>query len=584
MEKKRVTRRLAAIVAADVVGYSSQMGQDEEGTLRRIKQLRTEILEPNVTKNDGRIVKTTGDGTLIEFASAVDAVAHAIDVQSDLAKRNASMPDEQHIVLRMGINLGDVIIEDDDIFGDGVNIAARLETLANPGGICISSRVYDLVAGKFDVDYDDLGPQALKNITNPIVAYNLELERGANEKREDSGRHNLPLPDKPSIAILPFDNLGGDPDQDYFSDGMTDDIITDLSKIPELFVIARNSSFVFKGQVVDAKEIGRRLGVRYLLEGSVRRVASKIRINAQLIDTATEGHVWADRYDGSLDDIFLLQDELTGKIVNALELAISKPDQGSSKTNPVSGESYDLFLRARKYFYQFTPDSLAESQRLLHEVLKLDPQLADAYSLLSYCQFVEWNIYMGDNSVLEGALNLATKGVALAPESGSALARLGWIYCFMQRYEEALGTFEKAAERSPNDADVFAYYGEALNYADEPARGLEMIEKGIRLDPLGPSNWDFHRGHALYKLDRSDEAIAAISQSINRGPNFPVPYLYLAVLHVEQGQQEKAEAAVKSALQHNPLWRLESVARVIPHRSAEKDRFLDGLRKAGLPE
>ena len=312
-------------MATDIVGYSKHMGNDEVGTLQRVKTLRSELLEPNILANGGRVVKTTGDGLLIEFASAIDAVAHAIEIQRALAAQNATLADDDRLLVRVGINLGDIMIDDQDIFGDGVNIAARLEAMAEPGGICISSRIHDLVSGRFDAEFVSLGRQKLKNIADPIVVYNVALEGNPAPSGDQTGSADLALPDKPSIAVLPFDNLSSDPDQDYFSDGMSDDIITDLSKIPELFVTARNSSFVFKGQVVDAKEIGRRLGVRYLLEGSVRRVASRIRINAQLIDTTTDGHIWADRYDGNVEDVFSLQDEMTKRIVDALELAITAP-------------------------------------------------------------------------------------------------------------------------------------------------------------------------------------------------------------------------------------------------------------------
>jgi len=583
----RVNRRLAAIVATDIVGYSKHMGNDEVGTLQRVKTLRSELLEPNILANGGRVVKTTGDGLLIEFASAIDAVAHAIEIQRALAAQNATLADDDRLLVRVGINLGDIMIDDQDIFGDGVNIAARLEAMAEPGGICISSRIHDLVSGRFDAEFVSLGRQKLKNIADPIVVYNVALEGNPAPSGDQTGSADLALPDKPSIAVLPFDNLSSDPDQDYFSDGMSDDIITDLSKIPELFVTARNSSFVFKGQVVDAKEIGRRLGVRYLLEGSVRRVASRIRINAQLIDTTTDGHIWADRYDGNVEDVFSLQDEMTKRIVDALELAITAPGGNRAATAATSAsdiEAYDLMLKARRHFYQFTPDSLQKAKQTLESVLRLDPQYSEAYSLHSYCLFVDWNIYMAEDAVLDKALQQAQKGVELDPTSGVALARLGWILGFLHKHDQAIEVFEKAVECSPSNADVYAYFSEILNYADLPQQGLQMIETGIRLDPLGPPNWDFHRGHSYYKLRRYDDAISAIKQSINRGPNFPVPYLYLAVIYSELGLPDEAARAAQSAVEFNPLFNLENARRVIPHKPDEQDRFLKGLREAGLPQ
>ncbi|MGI9536926.1 MAG: tetratricopeptide repeat protein, partial [Desulfocapsaceae bacterium] len=446
--------------------------------------------------------------------------------------------------------------------------------------------VYNQVKNKINIGFLEMGPQKVKNIEEPIVTYKIILDSETKGLQTTNSEQNLTLPDKPSVAVLPFDNLSGDPEQEYFSDGMTDDIITDLSKIPELFVIARNSSFIFKGQIVDATEIGRRLGVKYLLEGSVRRVGPKIRINAQLIDAESGGHMWADRYDGDIDDIFSLQDEITAKIVNAFEITLAASDRGDEKRVPTSdGEAYDLFLKARTHFYLFTPDGLKEAKALLESVIRLDPNFAEAYSLLSYCYFIDWNFHMAEEAVLKRALDVAQKAVELDPNSGYALARLGWVLCFFRRYEEAIETFERAVVLSPSNAEVFAYYGETLNFADQAEKGLEMTEQGIRLDPLGPPNWDFHRGHSYYKLSNYNEALAAMTQSINRGPTFPVPYLFLAVIYVEIDQPNRATEMIDTALKYNPKFRMDNVARVIPHKSVEqRDRFLDGLRKAGLPE
>ncbi len=426
----------------------------------------------------------------------------------------------------------------------------------------------------------------MKNIAEPVFSYRINLKDEAQGLKTKNSKSLLSLPDKPSVAVLPFDNLSGDPEQEYFSDGMTDDLITDLSKIPELFVIARNSSFVFKGQIIDAKEIGRRLGVKFILEGSIRRAGPKVRINAQLIDAESGGHIWADRYDGDISDIFSLQDEITAKIVDVFEVKFAVSDQPGEKPVPTTiFEAYDLFLKARTHLYLFTSDDLKKAKAQLETVIRLDPNFANAYSLLSYCYFTDWNLHMASEVVLRQALEVAKKAVELDPSSGYALARLGWVLCFLRRHEEALEKFERAAILSPSSAEVYTYYGETLNYADQAEKGLEMIEKGNRLDPLGPPNWEFHRGHSHYKLKNYDEALAAMTQCVNRRPSFPVPYLFMAVLYVELNQSERAKELIEVGLKYGPNYRMNTVTRVFPHKSEqEMTRFLNGLRVAGLPE
>ena len=374
MAEQRVERRLAAILAADVVGYSRLMGADEEGTLARLNAHRREFLDPTIAEHRGRIVKRTGDGILIEFSSAVDATRCAIQTQRGMAERNADVPHDQRIEIRIGVHVGDIIIEEDDIFGDGVNIAARLESIAQPGGICISDDAYRKVRDKLNVDFQDSGEQQLKNIARPVRVYQLRPDTQAPAVKT-SGSH-LELPDKPSIAVLPFQNMSGDPEQEYFVDGMVDEIITGLSRIKWLFVIARNSTFTYKGRAVDVKQVGRELGVRYVLEGSVRKAADRVRITAQLVDAATGAHVWAERYDRKSDDIFALQDEIALSVVGAIEPSLRRAEvERVKRKRPDSLDAYDLVLRAQPDVYSGMPERATKALALLERALALDSEL-----------------------------------------------------------------------------------------------------------------------------------------------------------------------------------------------------------------
>jgi len=571
MTDREVQRRLAAVVAADVAGYTHLMEKDTEGTVAAWHAARDDIIDPMISEHSGRIVKHTGDGFLAEFPTVQDAVRSAVAMQKGLKPAP--------LEFRMGINLGDIIDDGEDIHGDGINVAARLEAICDPGGVYISGDVYSQVRRRLDFEFEDLGEREMKHISTPVHVYKIVFETPTVVPPT--------LPDKPSIAVLPFDNLSGDPEQEYFSDGIAEDIITDLSKSPELLVIARTSSFTFKGQNIGVKEIGEQLGVRYILEGSVRKAGNKVRINAQLVDAPTDGHVWAERYDGELEDIFSLQDEINAKIVSALKVSLSsvgKKDGVSSLTTDV--ETYDLYLRGRKNFYVLSPEHVATAKQYLEQVLGRDPNFAPAHAMISYCYFIDWNfVASSDDGPLKKALEVATKAVDIDPTGGYAHARLAWIKAFMREFDESLKGFERALVLAPNDPDVLAYYGETLNYADQPKKGLEMIEQGMRLDPLGPPSWEFHLGHSYYKMGRHDEAISFIRQSMTRGPEFPVTYLYLAVLYSELDRNEEAEQMVQLSLGKAPNYSIATIARVIPHKSDKQiDRFLGGLRKAGMPE
>src|SRR5437762_1439069 len=412
MNAERIERRLAAILAADVAGYSRLMGADEEGTLMRLKALRRELIDPRIAEHKGRIVKTTGDGLLVEFGSVVDAVRYAVDVQRRMVERNADVPEQKRIAFRIGINLGDIIIDEGDIFGDGVNIAARLETLADAGGICVSRVVRDQVRDKLEFSFEDMGEQQVKNIARPVRVYRIPLGTEAKAATPvELAPPLLVLPDKPSIAVLPFQNMSDDPEQEYFVDGMVEEIITALSRIRWLFVIARNSTFTYKGRPIEVKEIGRELGVRYILEGSVRKGGSRVRITAQLIDAETGAHLWADRFDGLIEDVFELQDKIALSVAGVIEPALQAAEMRRSAARPTTDlTAYDLYLRALAVFYPITKERVIEALRLFEEAIAIDPHYGPALSWAAMCH-----------------REIATSGWAEAPETswrkGSALAR-----------------------------------------------------------------------------------------------------------------------------------------------------------------
>ena len=580
MAEERVQRRLAAILAADVVGYSRLMGEDESGTLNALNTHRAEFIHPTVAEHRGRIVKLMGDGALVEFPSVVDAVECAVAVQCGMKERNADIPDSKRITFRIGINLGDIIIEGDDIYGDGVNVAARLEGLAQPGGICVSEKVFAEVRNKLDTGFEDLGPQEVKNIAEPVRAYRIMPDTVP----AAPSTAPLSLPDKPSIAVLPFDNMSGDPEQEYFSDGLAEDIITDLSKISGVSVTARNSSFVFKGQAVDVMEIAKKLRVKHIVEGSVRKMGDRLRINAQLIDGADGRHIWAERYDGDMENIFDFQDDIREQIVTALRVSLTSTDKALAERKPTdSVEAYDLFLRGRANYYRYTPEDLREAINCLEAAIETDPNFAAAYGYLSYCYFYGWAlIWPGFDDTLDWANEVAEKGVALDGTSAIALARLGWIQTFLHRHDQAVANLEKATALAPNNADVIATFAQILNYSGNPERGMLLQEKAFSIDTFAPPNWKYQIGLSHFLLRQYDQALARFNRAV---PKFSFGYMYLACIDVETDRLADASDAVRRLLDYSPQLTLKNITRDMPFRINEvRDRILDGLRKAGLPE
>src|SRR5205823_2304635 len=437
-------RRLTAILAADVVGYSRLMGADEAATLRALKRIRADVIDGKIAEHQGRIVKLTGDGILAEFPSVVGAVACAVEIQRGMRERNQDVPTDRRIEFRIGVNLGDVIVEGDDIFGDGVNVAARLEGLAQPSGICVSVIVHDQVQGKLDCDFDDIGEQSLKNITRPVRVY--RVRDASAVSNGPPTRATLPLPDKPSIAALPFANLSGDPEQEYFADGMVEEIITALARIRWLFVIARNSTFAYKGRAVDAKQIGRELGVRYLLEGSVRKGSSRVRITAQLIDATNGVHLWADRFDGSLEEVFELQDKVAISVAGVIEPTLRQAEiERARRKRPDSLDAYDLYLRALPHAFTAMPEDADKALALLVKAVKLEPDFAVAHAIIAWCYEQQYLRGGLREETRKAALGHARHAMAMGSDDAIALATAGFVIAAAGRdYETALTAFDRS--------------------------------------------------------------------------------------------------------------------------------------------
>ena len=488
-------RRLAAVLAADVAGFSRLMGVDEEGTLAALKLLRRELADPKIKEHRGRIVKTTGDGLLVEFASVVDAVRCAVDVQREMVERNTCVPVERRIEFRMGINLGDIIIDKRDIYGDGVNVAARLEALAEPGGICVSRVVRDQVRDKLNFAFEDMGEQQVKNIARPIWTHRIRLADDASSPcalalaPAMAPQPPLPLPDKPSVAVLPFTNMSGDPEQEFVSDGIAEDVITALSRYPSLFVIARNSSFTYKGRAIDVKTVGRELGVRYVLEGSVRKAGNRIRVTAQLIDAESNNHVWAERYDRDLADIFAVQDEITELVTIAIAPAIADAElHRAVRKAPGSLDSWAAYQRGLWHLSEAKSDNNEAAQGFFQQAINLDPIFAGGYSGLALAQLQAAAVYqkLGLLEAQSSAEALARRAVALDGADAEARSCLGWSLQARGELDGALADIERALAMSPNLAVAHGQRGATLIFSGRPKEGLVAIQTSIRLDPRDP--------------------------------------------------------------------------------------------------
>ncbi|MGY4570286.1 adenylate/guanylate cyclase domain-containing protein [Bradyrhizobium sp. USDA 3256] len=591
MTDHRVERRLAAILAADVAGYSRLTGLDEEGTHVRLRERLRGLADPKISEHRGKVVKHTGDGVLAEFGSVVDAVRCAIEVQRAMAEQNAMVPQLKRIEFRIGIHVGDIIVDENDIFGDGVNIAARLEGIADPGGICISDDAQRQIRGKVDAVFEDMGSQNLKNIAEPMRAWRSRVNAGHPagapiEPPVDSAQA-LALPDKPSIAVLPFENMSGDPEQEYFADGMVEEIITALSRFKWLFVIARNSSFTFKGRAVDIKEVGRRLGVRYVLEGSVRKAAGKVRITGQLIDAVTGTHIWADRFERDLTDIFALQDEVTVAVVSAIQPKLLQIEIGLSARRPENLTAYDFYLRAMQQHYLMTADGLAEAIRLAHRALELDPRFGFVAALagLAHMQNILWGHAVDPQFDRKEAVRLLRLALSIDDGDAETLAWVSLTSAYMAGdCESEIELADRAVALNPNSYRAWTARGSVYRVAGLPDEAVRSFERAIRLSPLDPRLpiTFVGMGMAFIELRRFDEAIVAANKCRRQNASYSLAYRCLASAFAHLGRDSEAREAAALLLQLDPAFTISAMIARGGYPNAQL--LIEGLRKAGLPE
>jgi adenylate cyclase len=582
MAEQGFKRKLTAILSADVKGYSRLMGNDEEATVRTLTAYRSIIAE-FVQQFRGRVVDSPGDNILAEFTSVVDAVKCSVEIQGELAERNAHLPHNRMMDFRIGINLGDVIEDEGRIYGEGVNIAARVESLAEAGGICISGSVYDHVENKLDYQYEYMGEQSVKNIKKPVRLYRIGV------KPEENGiglGKDLELPDKPSIAVLPFDNMSADAGQDFFSDGLTEQIITGISKIKDLFVIARNSSFTYKGTAVNVRQVGRELGVGYVLEGSVQKAGTRVRINAQLIDAQTGHHIWAENYDRILEDIFAVQDDITIKVVEALLVELVPGTyyrHYSRRTENIN--AYFQFLKGMEYFYRMTAGDNFQAHRCFAEVIALDPTNSIAHAMLAYAHLND--IYQGwSKSVIESfeqAEKMALKALSLDDALDLPYIVLSQIYLFSRRHDKAIEYGERSVALNPNNALSYSMLALVLYFSGRYEDAISMINKAFRLNPVAPFYYYHFLGHPHLLLGNYPEAVQAYKKAIQLNPNFIFSHLCLAMVYIATGNDDAAGKAVAEALKLDPNYTSDTFTLASPHKDpANTEKLVTLLRKAGL--
>ena len=632
MKQEGFRRKLAAILSADVAGYSSLMQTDEDSTIRILTNYRSTISKL-IQKFRGHVVDATGDNLMAKFSSVVDAVNCAVEIQNELAERNAEFPKERRMDFRIGINLGDIVEKEDRIYGDGVNIAARIESLADPGGICISGSAYEQIENKLALGYKYIGKHSAKNISKPITVYRVPIGPAgttAKVKRKRSTRQNrykpaliglslvvlvaiafmawnyylLPpltskkidsksiatvgMPEKLSIAVLPFTNMGGDPNQEYFSDGITEEIITQLARFSDIHVIARNSSFTYKGKPVKVQQVGQELGVRYVLEGSVLKSGDKIRVTAQLVDAATGGHVWAERYDRKNEDIFALHDDISqhiaaalGSSTGALEIAERKRVMSS---NPNNLSAFETFLRATEHFHRFTKDDNLKARNLGLKATELKPDYAQAYGGVGWTHFTDYLLRWTETpeSSLNQAYNWAQKALAIDPTDYESYWLLSIIYPFRKEYDKSLASAQRALSLNPNSASLLqSLGGNVYTYLGGANEAVQMIEKAMRLDPRHPVSWYDRLGRACYAARQYEKAVKALKHI---GQPKIRQLLYLAASYGRLGLKEKANAEVAQILKLDPKVTVETWAEREPYKnSGDKEHWIDGLRKAGIP-
>ncbi len=585
MAEERVQRRLTAILAADVVGYSRLIGMDEEGTIARLKAVREELIDPDIARHQGRIVKTTGDGILVEFPSVVDAVRCAVAVQRGLTEREAEVREERRIELRIGVNLGDIVIDGDDILGNGVNVAARLEGLAEPGGVCVSGTVHEHVAGKLDLDFEDMGSQEVKNIAEPVRVWRWAANTGARALGPAMTVAPPPLPDKPSIAVLAFENMSGDPEQEYFSDGVAEDIITGLSRNRGFFVIARNSSFTYKGQAVDVTQIARDLGVRYVLEGSVRKAGNRVRISAQLIDATTGNHIWAERYDHDLDDIFRVQDEVTQSIVAALPGQLEAADLERARHKPTKNlAAYEYVLRGRDHHHRETKDDNEEALQFIDLALDLDPEFSEAYSwrACTIGQAMNQGYLQWSNDLVEQALKDAQRALELDDNDTEAHRIMCRIRLLFKQFDQSEFHLQRALALNPNDPRLALQKGINLTWLGDPDGAVTWIREAMRLDPYHEGRYSFELGCALFVGRQYDDAMAAFKRT-------GIPKIqhncYIAGCAAQMDEVETANSYATEVIRAKSDFSTDEYLKTLPYKNrSDLNHHREALNKAGLPE
>ncbi|MFQ6023120.1 MAG: adenylate/guanylate cyclase domain-containing protein [Acidiferrobacterales bacterium] len=627
MEGRKVERKLAAILYADVAGYSRLTGEDEAGT-HRILSTYLDAMTVSIERHGGKVEHFAGDAVLADFTTVFDALSCAVDIQRDLNARNSGLSGDRKLKFRIGINLGDVIVDRNDIYGDGVNVAARLESLAEPGGICLSEAVRAAVGNKLPLAYEFMGVQTVKNIAEPVRVYRVHLDPSAAPRMSQPKRKRwrmiamatgmaiavvsaaaiwkvylrgsapqpevasetamaFPLPAKPSIAVLPFNNLSGDPEQDYFSDGITNDLITDLSKLSDLFVIASNSVFTYKGRAVKVQEVSRDLGVRYVLEGSIQKAGARVRINAQLIEATTGHHLWAERYDRQLQDIFTLQDEVAQQIVTALALKLTEEERkylARQYTNDY--DAYNHFLRGQAFYAGHTKEDNELAREMFQKAIELDPAFARAYGTLALAHADDFRYRWSTDPAesVEWALELAQRGVALDAALPQIHWVLGYVYLYgKQQHDHAIVELEKAIALDPNYADGYALLASIHSYTGRLDQVTALTRKAMRLNPHFPSHYFTVLGRAYYLAGQFDDAITALQTAIDRNYNYLPHHVHLAATHSRVGQQDEAKWEVEQILTLDPDFSLEFLAKTYPYRDpAHLSRLMDDLRQAGL--
>jgi adenylate cyclase len=589
LAEERVERRLAAILCADVVEYSRLMGADEEKTLAVLKSHRRELIDPLIDQHRGRIFKTTGDGMLIEFASVVDAVRCAVVVQLGMDDRNANLPERERIRLRIGINVGDVMVDEGDMFGDGVNVAARIEALAAPGEICVSASVREQIGEKLPIRFTDLGDHGVKNIARPVRVY--RVEKGAEphaSTAEALAQDTLGLADRPSLAVMPFTNMSGDPEQEYFVDGIVEDIITGLSRIKWLFVIARNSTFTYKGRAVDLKQVGRELGARYVLEGSLRKSGNRVRITAQLIEAANGTHVWADRYDRSLDDIFELQDDITLSVVGAIEPSLREAEiERAKRKRPDSLDAYDLYLRALPHLHAAMPTDADKGLELLRKALALQPDFAAANAAAAFChenRYMRGGLNQADK---EAALHFARAAIEAGADDAATLATAGFIIGLVDHdYETAMNAIDSALALTPSSAWALGSGAVILGHAGRTTEAIDYGERALRVSPLDPEIWHAYVGLAIARCAAGnwEEAITACRHTIRANPRFSLPHVLQAAALSFLGRSEEARVIARRVPELEPGFTVSGFVRAHTGRAEIWEPIGDALRRLGLPE